>query len=328
MESKTIWTIYCHVHVESGRIYVGLTRQTVERRWASHLSKARSTKGGRWYFPNAIRKYGKDAFSHHVLGICHDVDQANLVEECWIFLLDTRNLEKGFNLAEGGLHVPHPIRKNPWDDPTYRAKQLERFNSPEWAARMNDPVTKAKMSVASSSRTYSDEVRSKVAEAGRDREVSDKTRQKISTGLTGRKLSPEHIANSSRAQTGKKLSPEHVAKVAAANTGKAHSQESREAISRALAGRKLSLEHVKKIKNRSPNPDAVTKMLNTRTSFIPKELCKNGHRREGLSKVGKVFCKVCRYASRKAGMSKPGIRERLAAYKHSWHLKVKKARVQ
>jgi len=98
------WTIYCHVHTESGRRYVGLTKHTMMHRWNQHCAQSKTSKDGRWHFPNAVRKYGKDAFSHEVLEICHDLDVANLAEECWIELLETRNPEKGFNLAKGGAH--------------------------------------------------------------------------------------------------------------------------------------------------------------------------------------------------------------------------------
>lgn len=105
------WTIYCHTHVESGRRYVGMTARSMERRWSQHVTQSRVTKNGRWHFPNAIRKYGPDAFSHEILEVCHDLEVANLAEECWIELLETRNPEKGFNLAKGGQHTPHPVQK-------------------------------------------------------------------------------------------------------------------------------------------------------------------------------------------------------------------------
>lgn len=132
------WTIYCHTHVETSRRYVGMTAQTMERRWASHVTKARSSKGGRWHFPNAIRKYGKDAFSHEVLEICHDIEVANLAEECWIELFDTRNPEKGFNLAKGGLHVPCLEKRNPWDAPGFKERVVKSLRE-----RNQDPGYRA-----------------------------------------------------------------------------------------------------------------------------------------------------------------------------------------
>jgi len=149
------WTIYCHTHIESGRRYVGLTAQTLEKRWKNHICASKSAKGGRWHFPNAIRKYGPEAFSHEVLEICEDLDVANLAEECWIELLDTRNPEKGFNLAKGGVHVPHRIRKNPWDNPAFRARNISdmsKCHTPESRAKskaaLNSPEVKAKISAA------------------------------------------------------------------------------------------------------------------------------------------------------------------------------------
>lgn len=116
------WTIYCHTHIESGRRYVGLTVRSMERRWSQHVIQSRSTKNGRWHFPNAVRKYGPQAFSHGVLEVCETLEQANVREDYWIDFYDTRNPERGFNLAKGGQHTPHPIRRNPWDDPEYREK--------------------------------------------------------------------------------------------------------------------------------------------------------------------------------------------------------------
>ncbi|OPZ39525.1 MAG: GIY-YIG catalytic domain protein [Synergistetes bacterium ADurb.BinA166] len=165
-----MFTIYCHTHIESGRRYVGLTKKTWRQRWDQHVCQARRAIGSKNHWYNAIRKYGKDAFSHEVLEVCSDLEVANLAEECWIELLDTRNPEKGFNLMKGGEHVPHPI-KNPWDRPEYRAKHpkniavchtpearsksLDSLRSPESkqkrstlaAASMADPAVQARRRV-------------------------------------------------------------------------------------------------------------------------------------------------------------------------------------
>jgi hypothetical protein len=134
------WTVYCHMHTESGRRYIGLTSRTMERRWAQHIIQARSSKGGRWHFPNAIRKYGPEAFSHEVLEICSSLEEANRAEERWIGYFDSRNPEKGFNLAKGGAHTPHSI-KNPWDRSEYRVKQIAAVKK-----RSQNPIYLAKLS--------------------------------------------------------------------------------------------------------------------------------------------------------------------------------------
>jgi group I intron endonuclease len=96
------WIIYCHVHVETGRRYMGLTTRSMERRWSQHLTQSKILKT---HFANAIRKYGLEAFSHEILEVCHDQEVAELAERSWIELFDSTNPEKGFNLAKGGDHI-------------------------------------------------------------------------------------------------------------------------------------------------------------------------------------------------------------------------------
>ena len=116
------WLIYCHTHTKSGRRYIGLTSQTMEKRWKNHICAARSSKGGRWHFPNAIRKYGPEEFDHMILQKCETLEQANRAEEFAIWFLCTRDPDFGFNLAKGGKHTPHTENRNPWDDQIYREK--------------------------------------------------------------------------------------------------------------------------------------------------------------------------------------------------------------
>ena len=105
-------------------------------RWNGHVNLAKRSNGKRSHFAAAIRKYGKDAFSHEVLEVCYDLEVANLAEECWIEFYETRNPAKGFNLMRGGAHTPNPNRKNPWDDPEFRFRNMPRImefmRSPAW----------------------------------------------------------------------------------------------------------------------------------------------------------------------------------------------------
>jgi hypothetical protein len=153
---KRVWVIYCHIHTESGRRYVGLTSQTWQKRWKNHVNAAKSAKGkGSYHFANAIRKYGADAFSHEVLEVCSTLEEANAAEARWIERHKTRDPIFGFNIEPGGQHKPHPIRKNPWDDPEYRAKcssNIAYCSTPEARARskasLNTPESRSKRSAS------------------------------------------------------------------------------------------------------------------------------------------------------------------------------------
>ena len=211
------YTIYCHTHIESGRRYIGLTKKTTAFRWNQHVqnSKKKTGKGCR-HFWNAIRKYGKDAFSHEVLEVHTDLDQANLAEEWWIRQLDTRNPEFGFNLSRGGYHVKRPV-SNPWDRPDYRAKMLEVMrssefvnahkeacNSQEVAAlrrkalkrEFSDSEHRFALAERMKNKTLSKESREKIASANRNRIVSEETRAKLSKNSTFRNMSAEARAKS------------------------------------------------------------------------------------------------------------------------------------
>jgi group I intron endonuclease len=143
-EASRVFTIYCHAHLESGRRYVGLTKLTMMKRWNQHVSNAKKKTGkGCAHLWNAIRKYGKDAFSHEVLEVCDSLDDANTAEQKWIAHLDTTNPEKGFNLKKGGGHRPHPVR-NPWDRPEFR----EKYAGKDMMAATRTPAARAAQKAA------------------------------------------------------------------------------------------------------------------------------------------------------------------------------------
>lgn len=174
------------------------------KRWNQHVQNAKKKVGkGCHHFWNAIRKYGKDAFSHDVLEVCHDLEVANLAEECWIELFDTRNPEKGFNLAKGGLHVPHPIRKNPWDDPEYRAKCSEASRK-----RWEDPSLRAAMSAASKDNWSQEDLRERQSRIMKEYFTNPEARERASAAQTGRMLSDEHRAKLSASSMAMMKDPE------------------------------------------------------------------------------------------------------------------------
>jgi predicted GIY-YIG superfamily endonuclease len=256
------WIVYCHTHNESGRRYIGITSQTMEKRWNQHVSKAQYSKGGRWHFPNVIRKYGKDAFSHEVLGKNLTLKEANDLEKEYILKYDTRNPEKGFNTAEGGGSQPHPIRKNPWDDPEYRAKvslaAKNRWKDPIIRAKnlaaikagLNTPESKAKRSVISKEVHSRPEVKAKLLIANKGR-LNPKARE-FMINLQNSLSPEERRIKSSRASKlninrFKSKTIETKLKMSIAQKISQSRPEVKAKISAALKGRKFSDEHRAKL---------------------------------------------------------------------------------
>jgi len=137
LAASVIFTIYCHQHIESGRRYVGQTKKKMLQRWNQHVYTATRESKGWSHFANAIRKYGKDAFSHEILEICYDLEFSNAAEKKWIAHFDTTNPEKGYNFKSGGDHRPHPVR-NPWNRPEFRERVTASVT-----VGLSDPVIQA-----------------------------------------------------------------------------------------------------------------------------------------------------------------------------------------
>lgn len=99
MSSKT-WLIYKHTNLVNGKVYVGQTCFTMEQRWKSHLACA--IKGSNLPFHKALKKYGKDQWSHEILE-CNITDQetANVRERFWIQSFSTLLTENGYNCWGG-----------------------------------------------------------------------------------------------------------------------------------------------------------------------------------------------------------------------------------
>ncbi len=103
------FTIYCIVHVATGRRYIGVTSQSLDIRWRQHVHRAFAKPNPRYaksHWHAAIRKYGRDAFVVTVLDVCSTLISANAAELRWIKLHDSTNPKRGFNRSPGGSYIP------------------------------------------------------------------------------------------------------------------------------------------------------------------------------------------------------------------------------
>jgi group I intron endonuclease len=86
---------------------------TMEERWRLHLYAAKTRQNDGCRFLNgAIRKYGREAFSHEVIEVIQATREgADDIETAWIAKLNCL-APHGFNLAEGGkTGSHHPLSK-------------------------------------------------------------------------------------------------------------------------------------------------------------------------------------------------------------------------
>lgn len=94
--NNNIYTVYKHIS-PSNKVYIGITRQKPERRWANGHGYKDTL-----YLSNAIKKYGWENFEHEILCTGLTKKEAEQKEIELIAFYKSNNREFGYNIANGG----------------------------------------------------------------------------------------------------------------------------------------------------------------------------------------------------------------------------------
>lgn len=98
-----MYNIYKITTRSNGKVYVGQTKRDVSFRLAEHKFNAKNRSHCDLH--NHISEFGVQDLTIEILEICSD-DLVNEREQYWIKLLDSTNIEKGYNKAKGGKGNP------------------------------------------------------------------------------------------------------------------------------------------------------------------------------------------------------------------------------
>jgi group I intron endonuclease len=94
-------TVYSICNRKNGKIYVGITKKTLKRRWSEHTKFARG--GKEFYLSRAIRKWGVESFViFPLVEFVPTRKEAGVLETMFIALYDSTNDEVGYNMTPGG----------------------------------------------------------------------------------------------------------------------------------------------------------------------------------------------------------------------------------
>lgn len=91
-----MFTVYKHTS-PSGKIYIGITSQSVEKRWNSGYGYI--TNDHLW---KAIQKYGWKSFKHEIIATNLSKEEACSMEMKLIAKYNSMNPDYGYNISQGG----------------------------------------------------------------------------------------------------------------------------------------------------------------------------------------------------------------------------------
>lgn len=200
MEHK-IYYLYLIVDLLNSKVYVGQT-VSPKKRWSQHRAYAKREKPIQ-YIHRAMAKYGADNFEFDIIAACKTVEDADEIETQLISQYDSRNKEKGYNIAPGG--------DTPWNaglpaeqQPMYGKHHTEE--SKKKISKSNTGVQHPK---------HTDEWKKQISEILTGHPTSDEVKRKISLTQKGKpRWTKEQKQKMSVQRKGRKLSEEHKRKIA------------------------------------------------------------------------------------------------------------------
>lgn len=91
--------IYKITNQVNNKVYIGLTTETLSRRWSGHLQAYKTCKR---HLYNSMRKYGIDKFTIEEIDRANSFKELGELERKYIKQYNSQNPDKGYNITAGG----------------------------------------------------------------------------------------------------------------------------------------------------------------------------------------------------------------------------------
>lgn len=132
--------IYKFTHIDTGRCYIGQTIQNPNQRRLEHILDSRDS-GKPYHFHNALRKYGRDAFTFEVIAEATSIEELNSLETHYIRQYDS--IDNGFNIRQGGdnkIHHPDSIKRMSEAQKAAHARRRAEGRDGGWKRKDGGPM--------------------------------------------------------------------------------------------------------------------------------------------------------------------------------------------
>lgn len=163
--------VYLLTNSVNGKQYVGITGESLRRRWSRHCSDA--LRGSKVSLHRAIRTHGVDAFLTETIATADSWDDLQRLEITEIANRRTHISLGGYNMTTGGDGTRGYTRS---------AETLQRMSASRKGIRQ-PPEALIKRSVSRTGMVLSQDSRANIAAGLRGRPVSDETRAKIAASV-------------------------------------------------------------------------------------------------------------------------------------------------
>jgi len=234
--------IYKATNKTNGKMYVGKTSLSLEKRKRNHWKKSNPPK---CYFHNALRKYGIDGFEWEVLCECPK-EKVNDKETEYIAQYSSNRRDVGYNSTDGGdggdtwsLNNHKEQTSKRLSDSIRNSKvhkqKLREVMGPINRAKARNPEIRKKISDALKGKKFTEEHKAALKESFKKRVMTDSHKKHIAEAVRLRMSDPEERKKISFSLKGR---PSH-------RKGKKLSAETREKMRLAHLGKKRTTKDIK-----------------------------------------------------------------------------------
>ena len=147
--------IYKFLNNTNNKVYIGQTINEKNRYRDHKYCYSESL------FHRAVKKYGFENFTYEVLEVL-DVSELDKRERYWISYYQSNDLEKVYNLTEGGDGSKGMKRS---DETRKKMSESHKMKSSNWKGHHPSEESKKKMSESHKGKHHSDETRKKMSES-------------------------------------------------------------------------------------------------------------------------------------------------------------------
>lgn len=172
--------IYRATNNINGKVYIGKTIKSLRSRISEHKSDI--NRGQIFYFQRALIKYGFDNFTWDVLDETNSLDELNRLEIQYIDTYDSKNKDKGYNIADGGMGGGNRCGAILSESTKTKISNSKRGIS--WGTHRDE--TKQIISTKLTGRQFTESHKDKLKKARSNRIISTETKQRMRQSSKGR----------------------------------------------------------------------------------------------------------------------------------------------